>query len=156
MDSSGVCECANGNQCVWTNYGNQRVNCPCYDGTPTSLEQPPSYPTDYCLTVFDKQKCGYETTCNPLINTVTCRCPDGSTCIWNDGISLNCPCQGTYSNIDDYRTERDTECQSKITLFNCPADGVIHCQSGVGTCKCTDGTLCAWGATYSVNCPCAS
>jgi len=152
MDSSGVCECANGNQCVWTNYGNQRVNCPCYNGTSDSFAQ--SLDNDFCLTVFVEQKCGYETTCNPLINTATCRCPDGRTCIWNDGISLNCPCSGDYKTISEYVADKDADCQGRITSNKCPADGVIHCQGGVGTCKCSDGTLCAWGASYAINCPC--
>ncbi len=157
MDSSGVCTCANGNQCVWTNYGAQRVNCPCYDQSDAnSFVQPANTgAADYCLTVFTAQNCGYDTTCNPSISTATCRCPDGSNCIWNDGIYINCPCPGSYLSIASYKTLKLQECGLAVTTNNCPIEGVIHCQNGIGTCKCNDGSLCAWGPSYSVNCPCA-
>jgi len=54
-----------------------------------------------------------------------------------------------------YMTSRDNECGTAYATNNCPTAGQIHCMSGIGTCKCNDGTFCAWGPTYSVNCPCA-
>lgn len=148
--SSGVCQCANGNQCVWNNDGNQTVNCPCYD------QSNPTFTDGACATQFNNNKCGYETTCNSLINAGTCKCPDGSTCIWNDQINLGCPCSNNnYPDITTYRNTKLAACATQISDNNCPLTGVINCMQDVGSCTCNDGTLCAWGPNYSVNCPCA-
>lgn len=159
METSGVCQCANGNQCVWTNYGNQRVNCPCLDPAAGGYKNDPSNTTNFCENIFVSNNCGYETTCNPLINTATCRCinADGTstTCIYNDSVTLNCPCQTAPASMSDYQTAKANECNTARTANNCPTDP-IHCMGGIGTCKCNDGSLCAWGPGYAVNCPCIS
>ena len=157
MTTSGVCECANGNQCVWTNNGAQRVNCPCLNPAQggytdySGVTNPTA--SQWCETIFSAKNCGYETTCNPGIFTATCRCPDGTTCIFSDSITLDCPCQNGPVDLETYKQSKIDECTGKKTEFNCPTDP-IHCMGGIGTCKCNDGSLCAWGPGYNVNCPC--
>mmetsp|Transcript_12029 Transcript_12029/g.10409 ORF Transcript_12029/g.10409 Transcript_12029/m.10409 type:complete len:194 (-) Transcript_12029:241-822(-) len=152
QDSSGVCQCANGNQCVWNNNEAQTVNCPCFDGT-TDFDWDGS-----CNSKFEDNNCGYETTCNSNINAGTCKCQPsvGTTCIWNDQIDLNCPCPSTpdYPSEADYKSEKFAACQDKIDSYNCVSNGVTNCMDDVGSCTCTDGSLCAWGPNYDVGCPC--
>lgn len=153
-DTSGVCQCPNGNQCSWNLNGLQTVNCPCFD-----FDQgfKPYNTTDYCISQFITQNCGYETACNEVASVGSCQCPDGqSSCIWNSQQNLSCPCGGNYLSLVSYRNAKFQACSNAIQGYKCDSNGVINCVRGSGSCTCTDGSLCSWGNGYAKGCPCGS
>jgi len=151
--TSGVCQCANGNQCVWNLEGAQTANCPCYDldkGYNPDDE-------DYCVTQLIENNCGYETACNANGSVGSCKCSDGkSSCIWSGDVSLGCPCEGSYVSLMSYRGLKFNECKKHLEGNNCDPNGIMNCVRGGGSCTCPDGTWCHWGEDYSKGCPCVN
>jgi len=163
LETSGTCQCPNGNVCVWTVYGYHNVNCPCFDpANPDSFIQDSSFKAllgpDACWNAFKEYNCGHEITCNAASGTAvgTCKCPDESTCVFSNSVSVNCPCKGTYPSVETYASKQTDDCKKMTNEYNCPEDGIIMCRKDSGTCKCKNGDLCVWGSGYAYNCPCDS
>jgi len=116
-------------------------------------------PLKYCVTKFADYKCGYETTCSFASDSGTCKCADGTMCVWSGANSSNCPCQSsTYLGTTNYVASNMLPCQQRMIDYGCNmgTGAVLTCASasGVGSCKCADTTTCAFGPGYGINCPC--
>lgn len=152
QETSGVCQCANGNQCSWNLEGAQATNCPCFD---SGSGYTPFNASDYCITQFTTNNCGYESACNENGLVGSCVCPDGqSSCIWSGSNSLGCPCTGSFISLASYRNLKFQECSHLVNGYKCDPEGIINCVGNSGSCTCKDGSLCAWSDNYVKNCPC--
>ena len=152
QESSGVCQCSNGNHCAWNLEGSQTVNCPCFD---VDKGFKPFNTSDYCISQFITNNCGYETACNSQALVGSCQCPDGKTsCLWSGDSSIGCPCSSSYLSLVSYRNAKFQPCHNLIQDYKCDPDGIMNCATTSGSCTCVDGSTCSWGSNYVKGCPC--
>jgi len=116
-------------------------------------------PLKYCVTKFSDYKCGYETTCSKNSDAGTCKCGDGTMCVWSGNNKVNCPCDvSSYLGTTTYVMSNLAPCQQAYINNKCNmgtgAQLTCATTTGVGSCKCADTTTCAFGPDYGINCPC--